>query len=256
MYTSLDKVDVGFSFESEAGPQYFFAQTDHRSGFEVSEDGAFSAVFALVRCLAARAHAVRTGRQPFRVLYQLADEAPAVLQYVVAAAGATLVRDLDRERVMAAPLLQPRLAELAATLADACVQIAAQAWQREQLEPTLEGLDAYLHRRWPWDRDEPASSRALIEVAAVTTSVLAPKPQTPRFGPAEGLVPFALCCPRDGGDCLRVDVFGRAQRFLERGHAESPLALVTEVTGRSLEHPSAFAAYEELARVRLEPEGL
>ena len=258
MYSSLDKVDLCFAFESGAGePHYFFAQTDHRGGLQIAEDGAFSAVFALVRCLAARACALQTGRQPFRVLYQLAGEVPAVLQYVVAAAGATLVRDLDREVVMAAPLLQPRMSELAATLADACKQIAAQVWQRERLEPTLEGLEAYLHRRWPWDRDnENSYFRALIEVAAVTTSVLTPKLQAPLFCPAEGLVPFVLSGSCNGKDFSRIDVFGQAQRFVDLGHTESPLALVSAVTGQSLEPQSAFAAYEQLAEERLEPESL
>lgn len=261
MYASLDKVDLSFAFESSAGePHYFFAQTDHRDGLQIAEDGAFSAVFALVRCLAARARALQTGRQPFRVIYQLAGEAPAVLQYVVAAAGATLVRDLDREVVMAAPLLQPRMSELAATLAEACKQIAAQVWQRERLEPTLQGLDAYLHRRWPWDRDnENTYFRALIEVAAVTSSVLLPKLKTPLFCPADGLVPFVLSGSCNGKDFSRIDVFGQAQRFIDLGHAESPLALVSAViaaTGQSLEHQSAFAAYEQLAQERLEPESL
>jgi len=258
MYSSLDKVDLCFAFESGAGePHYFFALTDHRGGLQIAEDGAFSAVFALVRCLAARACALQTGRQPFRVFYQLAGEVPAVLQYVVAAAGATLVRDLDREVVMAAPLLQPRMSELVATLADACKQIAAQVWQRERLEPTLEGLEAYLHRRWPWDRDnENSYFRALIEVAAVTTSVLTSKLQAPLFCPAEGLVPFVLSGSCNGKDFSRIDVFGQAQRFVDLGHTESPLALVFAVTGQSLEPQSAFAAYEQLAEERLEPESL
>jgi len=258
MYSSLDKVDLSFVFESSAGePHYFFAQTDHRDGLQIAEDGAFSAVFALVRCLAARARALQTGRQPFRVIYQLTGEAPAVLQYIVAAAGATLVRDLAREGVIAAPLLQPRMSELATTLAEACKQIAAQAWQREQLAPTLDGLDAYLHRCWPCDRDnENTYFRALIEVAAVTTSVLLPKLQAPLFCPAEGLVPFVLSGSCNGKDFSRIDVFGRAQRFVDLGHAESPLALVSAVTGQSLEAQSAFAAYEQLAQERLEPESL
>ena len=109
MYASLDKVDLSFAFESGAGElHYFFAQTDHRAGLQIAEDGAFSAVFALVRCLAARACALQTGRQPFRVIYQLAGEAPAVLQYVVAAAGATLViAEIDPERAAAVAAAHP-----------------------------------------------------------------------------------------------------------------------------------------------------
>ena len=59
MYASLGKVDLGVSFEGEAGETvHAFVQTDHRSALEISNDGAFSALFAIARCLAARALAI------------------------------------------------------------------------------------------------------------------------------------------------------------------------------------------------------
>lgn len=254
MYASLGKVDLGVSFEGEAGETvHAFVQTDHRSALEISNDGAFSALFAIARCLAARALAIESGRRPFRVLYQLAAEPPAVLAYVVGAAGATLVREVDRAAALSAPALEPRLTELAAVVADACRQIAAAAWERERLEPTLEGLDAYLHRRWPWDRDdEIAVARGLIEVASLSASLITPALASARFVHADGIVPFVLAGSRGGEELLRVDVFGRAQRFLDEGHDESPLALVSAVTGARLDRPSAFAAYEALSGAALD----
>jgi hypothetical protein len=243
MYGSLEKLDLAVAFPGT--DLAYLVQGDHRDPGAISAEAPLSVIFAIVRCLAARAAAAESGR-PFRVIYQLDGEAPAFLQFVVAAAGGTIAREIDAS-LATAPDRAPQAAQLETLMADACAHLAADVWKRERLEPTLGDLVAF-ERRYHYRSDRHADEidyyTRLVTLGALAASVLTPHLAEARWRPASGVVPFVLSGRRAGIDAFHIDVFGKAERFLEHGNSEAPSGIVGALLGASVGVDEAFPDLE------------
>ena len=258
MFSSLDRLDVGATLpDGEGGSIDVFMQTDHRSTADILREASLSIVFALARCLNARAQAEGAGRGPFRVVYNLESDAPAFLTYAVEVAGATVVRSV--ETAARAPERTPRVRELEALMNDAVARLAEEVWQREGLEPSLAALAAYEARHYPrpaWvpdrEEDEPGFFRAVVTLGALAASVLGRRLTDVSWRTAAGTLPFALTGELDGAQFHRIDLFGKAREFATHGPDEALSSLVAVVLGEPLTHERPMAALG----VAIEPEAL
>jgi hypothetical protein len=243
LYASLDRLDLGF--ELPDGRRAIFLQNDHRDPRTITEQASLSVIFAITCCLLAHQVALQSGRRPFQVVYAMESEPPSFLAYVVAAAGAVVTKGPPRELTVAPA---PRMGELEKLIGDAVRQLAAETWTREEFAPSLAGLAAYEFKARYRERPEDpiAYYTRIVTLGALVASVLLPKLDDARWIPVPGVVPFALAGRRGDQEFPRLDVFGKAQQFVDHGLGHSPSAFVAAVTGEVVDLGDPFAPFTRL----------
>ena len=218
MYSSLEKLDL--AIEPAHGRYKVLIQTDHRDALAITADTPLSLLFAITRCLAARAAGeADPALQPFRVVYQLAAPPPAVLAYAVGAAGAIIAAESDGELPAPTPV---RVPELVALVDDACARLAAAL----AVPLTIPALAAY-ERDLAVGRgdDEHTSYAAIVSLGALVAAVARAKAPALVWRHVPGdVVPFRVG-PPTAADRLTLPVFALAQRFvLARRAGDADLA--------------------------------
>ena len=223
MYASLDGIDL--VFDTEAGK--VAVQTDHRTADELEEAVDLSSIFALTRV-------INAWRQPgiVGVVCAYQEGPPPVLVDVIEACGAAIeVADVRVHEAV------PPQDDVVNGLAHLALRRLGQAVFRRAGVPVGEdGLKALEYevlqaRGTLRPEDDPVAWWThVVEIAAATGEVLM----------AEGDHRWELAAP-DSGLALvplllkrgtaTVNVFGRSERFLQRGRSQAPSGLLGVLEG-------------------------
>ena len=210
MYSSLEKLDLGVG--PKHGEYKLLIQTDHRDAIAITDDAPLSIVFAITRCLIARAAGdADPNLQPFRVVYQLSSPPPAFLAYAVGAAGAAIAADPHAPFPEPSP---PRTPELVGLIDDACGRIAAAI----AVPRTVAGLAGY-ERALDVSGDEHGYYAAIVSLGALVAAVARAKSSAAVWRHVTGdVVPFRFGPPHVA-DRLALPVFALAKRYVDARRA-------------------------------------
>ncbi len=225
MFSSLHKVDI--AIEGATGP--IAVQTDHRDAAEIESTYDLSVVFALTRAI----NPIRSGNFE-GVRFALLNEAPERFVSLLRAAGAE-VEPMGGEILEAAPdpsLIDVLSAEALSSLGQRVLSDLGAACTVEGMVTVERAYAARVASTGGRDEDEIGYWTALVELGAATGEILRALhggawSRDPEFF---SMVPFML--ERDG---MKSNVFGKAERFLERGPSESPTQLLRSAQDHGLE---------------------
>lgn len=216
MFSSLHKVDI--AVEDARGQ--IAIQTDHRDAGEIESTYDLSAIFALTRAI----NPIRCGNF-VGVRFAMLNTAPERLVTLMRAAGAEVER-VEQETL--AP--QPDDALVDQLAAEALSALGRRVLSELGVEPTAEGLIAaereYAARARAScgpDDDEIGYWTALVELGAATGEILRSLHggtwvRDPEFF---SMIPFMI-----SRDDMLTNVFGKVERFFERGPSEAPTRLL------------------------------
>ena len=219
MYASLDRVDL--TAETEAGTIAY--QTDHRDGDAMVNELELSTLFKIARGISAQ----RDHRFD-QVIFVHAQEPPAALVEVMQACGAG-VEVGDQLTVEPGPVNEGLVQGLAHL---ALRRLGQEVLRRAGAPRNVDGLRALEQAMLESQAGHTAGEdpaewwRAVVELAAAVGEVLlAERSGAWQLAPDDGVmyahIPLLLV---DNG--TKYNVFGRCERFFERGKGQEPSGLL------------------------------